>query len=248
MKLLNNLLIIALFAGFTGCGNAQPADNESDNTQTAVENQDVNPVQTQEALVKITTDFGTMTVKLYNETPQHRDNFLKLVKQGFYDSLLFHRIIKEFMIQGGDPDSKNAAPEVILGQGGPGYTVPAEIRTDLIHKKGALAAARLGDAQNPTKASSGSQFYLVQGKVYSMEDLNYFEQRFGIVFSQKQKERYTTVGGTPHLDGGYTVFGEVIEGLSVIDAIAAVKTGNGDRPMKDVRMKMELIKDYQPQE
>ncbi|MFO7722660.1 MAG: peptidylprolyl isomerase [Bacteroidales bacterium] len=201
---------------------------------------------TTEALVKVTTSYGSMTIRLYNATPLHRDNFLKLVKQGYYDSLLFHRVIKDFMIQGGDPESKKAAPGVMLGQGGPGYTVPAEIKSDIFHKKGALAAARTGDAVNPAKASSGSQFYLVQGKVYPLSELNGMEQRFGIRFTEKQKELYSTVGGTPHLDGAYTVYGEVTEGLAVIDAIASVQTGAGDRPVKDISMKMEVIRDYTP--
>jgi cyclophilin family peptidyl-prolyl cis-trans isomerase len=248
MKVLTNLFALMFLFGFFGCSNAQTTTEE---TAEAVVAENDNPASapandTTEALVKVTTSYGNMTIRLYNETPLHRDNFLKHVRQGYYDSLLFHRVIKDFMIQGGDPESRKAAPGVMLGQGGPGYTVPAEIKPDIYHKKGALAAARTGDAVNPTKASSGSQFYLVQGKVYPLAELNGMEQRFGIRFTEKQKQLYSTVGGTPHLDGQYTVYGEVTEGLSVIDAIASVQTGAGDRPVKDVIMKMEIIRDYTP--
>ncbi len=189
--------------------------------------------------VLISTDMGDMVVKLYNSTPQHRDNFLKLVNQKFYDSLLFHRVIQNFMIQGGDPESKNAAPGVMLGNGDVGYTVPAEFVDSLFHKKGALCAAR---TENPTKASSGCQFYIVQGQVLKQEQIPMLEMQRRITLSPKQKELYTTVGGTPHLDKGYTVYGEVIKGLEVLDKIAAVKTAPGDRPVENVRMKMKQIK------
>ena len=192
-----------------------------------------------ELIVLISTDYGNMKVKLYNETPQHRDNFLKLVNENFYDSLLFHRVIQNFMIQGGDPDSKNATATKQLGGGSLGYMVPAEFNPKYIHKKGALAAAR---TNNPEKASSASQFYLVQGKTFTDEELNRFEQQHGIKYTPEQRELYKTKGGTPHLDMGYTVFGEVIEGLDVIDKIAAVKTAPGDRPVKDVMMKITLVK------
>ncbi|MGI8893096.1 MAG: peptidylprolyl isomerase [Bacteroidia bacterium] len=194
---------------------------------------------TKENIVLISTDYGNMKVKLYNETPQHRDNFLKLVKENFYDSLLFHRVIKDFMIQGGDPDSRNAAANKQLGGGTLGYTVPAEFDTKYIHKKGALAAAR---TNNPEKASSASQFYLVQGKTFTDEELNRIEQQNGIKYTPEQRNIYKTTGGTPHLDMGYTVYGEVIEGLDVIDKIAAVQTMPGDRPAKDVKMKITLMK------
>lgn len=247
MKLFANLLVVILFFAFAGCTNTpSKVEENSDADNTAIEEQpqsEMDPQSAEEPLVKISTTFGNITIKLYNKTPLHRDNFLKLVKEGYYDGLLFHRVIQEFMIQGGDPDSKNAAPNVELGQGGPGYTIPAEIRPDLIHKKGALAAARMGDHMNPQKASSGSQFYIVQGKVYPLEELEGIEQRHGIAFSQIQKESYSSIGGAPHLDGGYTVFGEVIEGLNVIDAIAALKTDGNNRPVKDVKMKIEVIRD-----
>jgi len=191
-----------------------------------------------EQKVLIMTDYGNMTVKLYNATPQHRDNFIKLVKQGTYDSTLFHRVIKGFMIQGGDPESKHAAPGVMLGNGDLGYTIPAEFVDTIFHKKGALAAAR---TPNPQKASSSCQFYIVQGNVMTNEQLAGMESQRGIKFTDEQKKIYTTVGGTPFLDHEYTVYGEVIDGLDVIDKIAAVKTAPGDRPLQDVRMKMKLI-------
>ena len=194
---------------------------------------------TKENIVLITTDYGNMKVKLYNETPQHRDNFLKLVNENFYDSLLFHRVIQNFMIQGGDPDSRSAQAGVPLGSGSLGYTVPAEFNPMYIHKNGALAAAR---TNNPEKASSASQFYLVQGKTFTDEELNRFEMQNKIKYTPEQRNIYKTIGGTPHLDMGYTVYGEVIEGLDVIDKIAAVQTGQGDRPVKDVRMKITLMK------
>ena len=189
-----------------------------------------------EMLVLIKTKFGNMKVKLYNETPKHRDNFVKLAKEGYYKDLLFHRVMNTFMIQGGDPNSRGAAPGVQLGMGGPGYTVPAEFNQNLIHKKGALAAARMGDQANPRKESSGSQFYIVQGTVQREQDL----QRSGIRYTPEQIKTYTSIGGTPFLDMQYTVFGEVIEGLDVIDKIAAVKTQN-DRPLEDVKMDVEVL-------
>jgi cyclophilin family peptidyl-prolyl cis-trans isomerase len=249
-----------------------------------------------DSIVEIRTDFGRILVRLYNETPLHRDNFLKLARTKYFDSLMFHRVIKDFMIQGGDPDSKRAKPEQMLGNGGPGYTIPAEINTKYFHKKGALSAARLGDDINPKKESSGSQFYIVHGRTFTENDLkatedgmnmqvkrslynqylnqpenialrnkiiqyqkenkidslnmingvaiNYVEEEFkkqaGFKFSEEQLKAYSTLGGAPHLDGGYTVFGEVIEGLEVIDKIANVEKGNSDRPKVDVRMYMTI--------
>jgi cyclophilin family peptidyl-prolyl cis-trans isomerase len=230
-----------------------------------------------------------MIAILYDQTPKHKANFIKLAKEHYFDSLLFHRVIAGFMIQGGDPDSKRAQPGQPLGQGGPGYTVDAEFNPNLFHEKGALSAARLGDEQNPTKASSGSQFYIVQGTVIpssDLEDLRIDQMKFNTAFRQvmqnpanqplidtlnkiyltgdmqayKKKifslvprieketgmtlakfvspekiKAYTTVGGAPHLDGGYTVFGKVIKGLEIIDKIASVQT-NGERPLEDIRM------------
>ena len=197
--------------------------------------------------VLMQTSMGDITIRLSDSTPLHRDNFLKLVKVGFYDSLLFHRVIKDFMIQGGDPNSKRAEPAQTLGNGGAGYTIPAEIKPGLFHKKGVIAAARLGDNVNPQKASSGSQFYLAQGKVYSDAGLDSLEKGRlqGRKISEAYKNAYKTIGGIPHLDQSYTVYGEVVKGIEVIDKIAAVeiKKGGGDRPLTDVRiLKMKLIK------
>ena len=187
-------------------------------------------------LYLIETNLGTMTVKLYDSTPQHRDNFVKLVNEAYYDDLLFHRVIAGFMVQGGDPDSRNAPPSKRLGGGGPNYKIDAEIGA--YHFKGALSAARQGDQVNPQKKSSGSQFYVVQGKKATDQELQAMEQRKGIIYSAEDRERYKTVGGTPFLDNDYTVFGEVVEGMEVIDKIAAVKTAPGDRPIEDIKMKI----------
>lgn len=194
--------------------------------------------------VKIETSYGDMVVKLYNETPKHRDNFIKLVEDGTYEDLLFHRVINKFMIQGGDPNSRTAKPGQMLGDGDMGYTIPAEFVPGLYHKKGALAAARQGDDVNPQKASSACQFYLVQGDVWSAEKLQMVERRMGKSFTPEQAETYATIGGTPFLDGDYTVFGEVVEGIEVIDKIAEVKCGPMDRPVEDVKMKMSVLKKY----
>ena len=190
--------------------------------------------------VKITTDSGIIVVKLYDSTPLHRDNFAKLVKEGFYDSLLFHRVISNFMIQGGDPNSKNAQAGVMLGGGGGDMErIPAEFKPSLFHKKGTLCAARDG---NPEKASSACQFYIVQGTKYTDDQLNGMEMQMGKKFSIQERMAYKTIGGTPQLDQNYTVFGEVVKGLNVIDKIASVQKGQADRPVGDVRMKMEIIK------
>ena len=190
-----------------------------------------------DTLVIISTSYGDMKVRLYPETPMHRSNFIKLAGSGYYDSTLFHRIIRNFMIQGGDPESRHAAPGQMLGNGDIGYLIPAEFRDTIFHKKGALCAAR---TENPEKASSGCQFYIVQGQVFPMEQLNMIEAQNGMHFSEKQKQLYSTVGGSPWLDGAYTVYGEVIQGMEVIDKIAAVRTQPGDRPVDDVRMTMRL--------
>jgi len=248
-----------------------------------------------EPKVRIETTAGNITVKLYNQTPLHRDNFLKLVKSGFYNEVLFHRVIADFMIQGGDPDSKKANPTDSLGNGDVGYTIPAEFKTpSLYHKKGALGAARMGDSENPTKASSGCQFYIVKGKTFTDAKLDEMQQkklkqqettlfqeilktkndevkkyrlernqekidalRDSVMkevqskmatdstyrFSEKQRADYKTIGGTPHLDGNYTVFGEVTEGLEVVDKISKTRTGRLDRPKEDIRViKMKVIR------
>jgi peptidyl-prolyl cis-trans isomerase B (cyclophilin B) len=196
--------------------------------------------------IKVTTSLGVMVVELYNETPLHRDNFIKLVKEGFYNDLLFHRCIKGFMAQGGDPDSRGAAPAKALGMGGPGYTVPAEFNANFVHKKGALAAARQGDQMNPKRASSGSQFYIVQGQQLNDNQITQFESRAamkmpGFKYTDAQRQVYKTIGGTAMLDMDYTVFGEVVEGLDVLDKILAQPTKPGDRPVTDITMKMEFL-------
>src|SRR5690606_22461436 len=242
-------------------------------------------------VITISTKYGDMVAILFDETPKHKANFIKLAKEGFYDSLLFHRVIEEFMIQGGDPDSKKAVPGQPLGMGGPDYTIDAEFVPTFYHEKGALSAARLGDAQNPEKASSGSQFYIVQGKKFTEEELKFDEQKFNMAMQQffenpanrpaydtimqfyqtrnreaykaylqqlrprveketgivaekevspERLELYTTVGGAPHLDGEYTVFGKVIKGLEVIDKIAAQETNESARPLEDIRMTVKV--------
>ncbi|MBR2260452.1 MAG: peptidylprolyl isomerase [Paludibacteraceae bacterium] len=251
--------------------------------------------QQKDVVVELNTEFGTMKILLYGETPQHRDNFIKLVKEGFYDGLLFHRVIKDFMIQGGDPDSKNAPASKQLGAGDVGYTIPAEfVYPKYYHKKGSLAAARQGDQVNPEKRSSGCQFYIVQGKKMSDAEIKQMEmgmlgkakeKRFYEIVRERSaevqkaraandqnalmklqseivaqmekefeskasdyqmpaemKEVYKTIGGTPFLDNEYTVFGEVIEGLDVIDKIAAVETNPGDRPKQDIKMTIKIVK------
>jgi peptidyl-prolyl cis-trans isomerase B (cyclophilin B) len=191
--------------------------------------------------VRVKTGQGECVIVLYNATPQHRDNFLKLAKEGFYNGTLFHRVIQSFMIQGGDPDSKNAKPGQALGEGDLGYTVPAEFRSNLFHKKGVLAAAR---DTNAAKASSASQFYIVQGKIFTDAQLDMIEtQRLqGRKIPQEHRQVYKTLGGTPHLDQNYTVYGEVIQGLEMVDRIAGVKTSKGDRPEIDVRMEVSVLK------
>ena len=187
--------------------------------------------------VIIETNLGEIEVRLFNETPKHRDNFTKLVKEGYYDGTLFHRIIPNFMIQGGDPQSIGAQPSQPLGGGGPGYTIDAEIGAP--HLRGALAAAR---TQNPEKASSGSQFYIVTGQVQSAAALEQLQKMKSITYSPEQIAAYTSIGGRPDLDMEYTVFGEVVSGMDVVDKIAAVATGRQDRPTEDVIMESVSFK------
>lgn len=241
--------------------------------------------------VKIQTTLGDITVRLYDETPLHRDNFVKLAKEGYYDGTLFHRVIKDFMIQGGDPDSKGAPAGKMLGVGGPDYTIEAEIKSGLYHKRGALAAARQGDEVNPERRSSGSQFYIVWGQVYNEGQLRQFSKQMemqqmqsafnalakehhdeimqmrrernraglqelqeklaaeaeakvkaeGAGMTDEQRAIYSTVGGTPHLDGQYTVFGEVVEGLDIVEMIQQTKTARGDRPVDDIEMRVVVM-------
>lgn len=189
----------------------------------------------QEKMVKflISTDFGDIKGVLYNDTPQHRDNFIKLVEDGWYNGSIFHRVINNFMIQGGQSAS---------GQPDPGYKIPAEILPQYYHKKGALAAARMGDNVNPQRASSGSQFYIVHGQQFNEATLDMMEQNMGATFSEAQRRDYASTGGAPHLDGQYTVFGQVVEGFDVIDQIAATRTGAMDRPVEEVKMTISIIK------
>jgi cyclophilin family peptidyl-prolyl cis-trans isomerase len=194
--------------------------------------------------VRISTSFGDCIIRLYNETPKHRDNFIKLTKQGFYNGTLFHRVIQNFMIQGGDPDSRDTSknkPGVELGNGDVKYTIPAEFNENIFHKRGVLAAAR---DNNPEKASSGCQFYIVEGKRFTDEDLDKTIQTRmqGRAIPTAQREIYKTVGGTPHLDQNYTVYGEVITGIDIVDQIAAVKKDARDRPLQNVPMTVTLLK------
>lgn len=189
--------------------------------------------------VKITTDLGVMVLRLYDQTPKHRDNFIKLAGDHFFDSLLFHRVIQGFMIQGGDPLSKNAAPNTALGMGDVGYTIPSEFDINLFHKKGALAAAR---TNNPEKASSGCQFYIAQGKKYTDAELNGLELQTGLKFTPAARIAYKTLGGIPFLDMNYTVFGEMESGFDVLDKISTAQGDGSNRPFTDIRMKVELVK------
>lgn len=233
-------LILSLFC----CVVAHTQVKKSPATTTKVESKKKERISS-EKLVEITTDYGVMIARLYDSTPKHRDNFINLVNQKFYDSLLFHRVINGFMIQGGDPTSKNADSTTMLGGGSaPGERIPAEFKQNFFHKKGALAAARDG---NPEKASSNCQFYIVQGKKIDTAQLRQTaEQRIkanpnSYNYTAAQKEIYQRIGGTPFLDQNYTVFGEVISGLNVLDAIANAPTQPGDRPKKDIRMKIRLL-------
>lgn len=236
---------------FMSCSSSKNAAPQSENTQPAVSIEEAAPKieetkKTMNTKVKVTTSQGEMIIELYNETPEHRDNFIKLVKEGFYNDLLFHRCIKGFMAQGGDPESRGASPTKMLGMGGPGYTVNAEFNANFIHKKGALAAARQGDQVNPQKKSSGSQFYIVQGSKLDDNQINQYEAMAarkmpGFKYTEDQRNVYKTVGGTAMLDMDYTVFGEVVQGIEVLDKILAQPTKQGDRPVTDINMKMEIM-------
>ena len=192
--------------------------------------------------VLLRTDFGDIMLQLFDETPLHRDNFIKLVESNFYDGTLFHRVIDGFMIQGGDPNSKGAAQGTRLGMGGPGYTLPAEIIDTLAHTYGALSAARQGDQVNPKRNSSGSQFYIVQGRKVNKNQLEYLMKARGKKYTAEQINAYTTQGGTPELDGAYTVFGKVVYGMEVVNKIAKVKKDRADRPVEDIAVEMFVIK------
>lgn len=239
MKTISKLLLIAIvFVSLVSCSSLKTGSQK-------------------EQKVLITTTEGDIKIKLYNETHLHRDNFKKLVKSKFYNGVLFHRVISEFMIQGGDPDSKNAEEGSTLGSGSVGYTIPAEFRTPgIYHKKGALAAARTGDNVNPQKESSGSQFYIVVGKTYTDQQLDVMQRDktlrysrpgdgsdLNYLFSEQARNDYKTIGGTPNLDGNYTVFGEVLEGIEIVELISEVDTDRSDRPLEDIKvLKMKLVR------
>ena len=203
-----------------------------------------------ETHVVMETTMGTIELKLYDETPLHRDNFIQLVKENAFDSLLFHRVIQDFMIQGGDPDSKHAAPGALLGEGDRPYTLPAEFRLEqcIYHRRGVIASAREGDDVNPEQRSSAMQFYIVWGRVFDDEGLDMVQERLdqrtggSVRLTPEMREVYKTVGGTPHLDGQYTVWGEVVDGLDVVDAIQHVPTDDNDRPLEDVRILRTYLK------
>lgn len=243
MKHLKSLVILFLLSGLAYTATAQVKKPVAKKPVTKAKPAAVKKPAVAAKLpgirVKLTTDSGVMIIRLYDQTPKHRDNFVKLVNAKFFDSLLFHRVISQFMIQGGDPQSKNAPAGAFLGGGDVGYTIPAEFDTSLFHKFGALAAAR---TNNPEKASSGCQFYIVQGKTYTDAELNQMEAQMGIRFSPKKRAVYKTIGGTPFLDMNYTVFGEVESGFEVINKIASVPKGAGDRPIGDVHMYAEIVK------
>ena len=272
MRKLIIFVTIAFCIALISCGNTEKTEKET--------------------IVLIKTNLGDIKIKLYEKTPQHKNNFIKLVNEGFYNGLLFHRVIKNFMIQGGDPNSKNASANKQLGAGSLDYTIPAEFIPEYYNKRGALAAARQGDRVNPQKRSSASQFFIVQGEIYRSGQLdtllmvkneNLKKQIFGqeigkfsaelnelrqqnnqekfnriiaetraksdslfekskkYYFTEEQREMYTTIGGYPSLDGDYTVFGEVIEGMDIVDKIASVETGQANRPLVDIRMEMEVL-------
>lgn len=195
-----------------------------------------------ETLVLIDTDMGKIKVKLFNDTPKHRDNFIKNVKENLYDGLLFHRVVKQFMIQAGDINSKNAPSEAHLGDGDPDYTIPAEIiYPKYFHKRGMLCAARTPDAENPEKASSATQFYIVTGKFFTEMELDKMEKVEGITFTPEQRQAYMLEGGTPHLDNNYTIFGEVVKGMKAVDKIQFTETNDEDRPVKNIKIKSMKI-------
>ena len=222
------LLLAAIVLASCSAQKKIEKDNRKDSTET---NAKTNTNSMTQVLIK--TSMGDIKIALYNETPQHRDNFIKLVKENYYDGVLFHRIIKGFMVQTGDPDSKNAKPGQRLGMGGPDYRIPAEFVSTIYHKRGAVAAAR---DNNPAKASSGSQFYIVDGTVYDNSKLDMYEQRMGKKFNAEQRHIYSTIGGAPFLDGDYTVFGEVISGMEIVDKIAAQQKDASDRPLEDIKI------------
>ena len=305
VKRLNMVILTVIVSFLAACGVSAETEKDTNNLQkSSLKVEEIEKESEKATKVRIKTSHGDVVIALYNETPKHKENFIKLVNESFYDNTLFHRVIKDFMIQGGDPNSKGAAAGIALGEGGPGYTIEAEIKSSLYHKKGALCAARQGDNVNPEKRSSGSQFYVVTGKTYQKEELEQMEvqqnrqkenglmqafiqapenaaymarlqeaQKIGsdpskreeaqdaikvlteeikplalagfipFKFADEQLKDYTTNGGTPFLDNAYTVFGEVIKGMEVINKIGTTATAPGDRPLEDVVvLSMEIIK------
>lgn len=243
-SILFPLLALILSIGLVQCQN----DTKTTNVNVATQKKVIKPADEKKApqqedkkmddsknvKILISTEYGDMTAILYNETSQHKENFIKLINEGWFNNSPFHRVINQFMIQGGHNKD---------GKVDPGYTVPAEFYPHLYHKKGALAAARQGDQVNPAKASSGCQFYIVQGKTYNDAELNGMEMRVGTKYTPEQRKMYMEVGGTPFLDMNYTVFGEVIDGFDVIDKIAAVETGKMDKPVKNVVMNISILEE-----
>ena len=230
MKNIKFFIILLSITALSSCSSQKKIESEQKETAKSATTETKNDKMTQ---ILIKTSMGDITIALYNETPLHRDNFIKLVKESYYDGVLFHRIIKGFMIQTGDPDSKTAKPGQRLGMGGPNYRVPAEFVPSLYHKRGAVAAAR---DNNPAKASSGSQFYIVDGDIFPQDKLDMIAARTGKTFSPEQVRAYTTIGGAPFLDGDYTVFGEVVSGMEVVDKIAAQEKDGNDRPLQDIKI------------
>jgi peptidyl-prolyl cis-trans isomerase B (cyclophilin B) len=250
MRDLRITLLLSVFLLFLACAAGTESETEEQSSiETETEQQD-SPPDLNGPKVKISTEFGDIIVVLYNDTPIHRDNFLKLIKEGFYEDLLFHRVMRDFMIQGGDPDSKGAPEGQRLGGGGPGYTIEAEIKPHHFHKKGALAAARKPDSINPEKRSSGSQFYIVEGIPFDQSRLDMVEIQKSakmssgtFSFTPEAREAYTSIGGYAYLDGDYTVFGEVIEGLDIVDSIAAVAVDRNSRPLVDRKMNLSILEE-----
>lgn len=230
MKNINFFIILLSITALSSCSSQKKIESEQKETAKSATTETKNNKMTQ---ILIKTSMGDITIALYNETPLHRDNFIKLVKESYYDGVLFHRIIKGFMIQTGDPDSKTAKPGQRLGMGGPAERIPAEFVPTLFHKRGAVAAAR---DNNPAKASSGSQFYIVDGDIFPQDKLDMIAARTGKTFSPEQVQAYTTIGGAPFLDGDYTVFGEVVSGMEVVDKIAAQEKDGNDRPLEDIKI------------
>ena len=253
MKKISFIFTVIFSLFLASCSSSKTSDVPAERTEEITEATPTTGNQTEQnqntrdmenlTKVLIKTSEGDITIALYDNTPKHKENFIKLVNDGFYDGVLFHRIIQGFMIQTGDPESKGAPAGKMLGNGGPGYTIPAEFKPENYHKRGAVAAARQGDQVNPTKASSGSQFYIVDGKPFNANLMAQISYQYGKSFTEEQRKVYETIGGAPFLDGDYTVFGEVVEGMDVVDKIAAKPKDRYDRPTADVKIiSTEILK------